>query len=64
MLLGARQPAPQKQWMTVQEYADLLGVHVQTVYSAIRRGLLKRPYERVGRVIRISVSRGSIQDLS
>jgi excisionase family DNA binding protein len=51
-----------RDYLTVKEYADRLGVHIQTVYSAIRRGLLKREVERVGRTIRIYVSRGSISD--
>jgi excisionase family DNA binding protein len=48
--------------LTVKEYADRHRVHVQTVYSAIRRGLLPHPVTRVGRVIRIDVSRASIQE--
>lgn len=37
--------------LTVKQYADLFGLHIQTVYSAIRRGHL--PY----RVIRGTLSR-------
>lgn len=49
--------------LTVKEYADRMRVHVQTVYSAIRRGLF--PYRVVrptgDRNLRISVPRESIQ---
>jgi excisionase family DNA binding protein len=48
-------------WITVKEYADLFRVHVQTVYSAVRSGRLSHPWERVGRTIRIDVSRESIE---
>lgn len=47
-------------WLTVKEYAALHRVHEQTVYSAIRRGLIHHPIERIGRSIRIDVSRESI----
>ena len=44
--------------LTVQEYADGHRVHIQTVYSAIRDGRLQHRVVRVGRAIRIDVSRG------
>ena len=50
------------EWLTVKEYADRRRVHVQTVYTAIRYGRLQHPVDRVGRTIRINVSRGSIED--
>jgi hypothetical protein len=50
------------EWVTVKEYAFARKVNVQTVYSAIRRGHFRLPFERIGRTIRIDVSRGSIQD--
>jgi predicted site-specific integrase-resolvase len=46
--------------LTVKEYAERRRVHIQTVYAAIRRGLLSYPVERIGRSIRIVVSRESI----
>lgn len=51
--------------LTVKEYADLFGIHVQTVYSAIRfghhlQGRVERP---TSRTIRIAVPRESIQRL-
>lgn len=53
---------PRDVWLTVKEYADQRGVHEQTVYSAIRRGLLIYPVERIGRTIRIGVPRESISE--
>lgn len=50
------------QFMTVKEYADTRGLHVQTVYAAIRRGLFPFAVERVGAAIRIDVSRESITE--
>ena len=51
-----------EEWLTVKEYAFARRVHVQTVYSAMRNGQFKYYFERVGRTIRIDVSRGSIRD--
>jgi hypothetical protein len=49
--------------ITVQEYADIHRVHVQTVYSAIRRNLLPYPVIRpTRRTIRIVVPRESIEE--
>lgn len=50
-----------EEWLSVKEYAFARRVHVQTVYAAIRRGLFPHPFERVGRTIRVYVSRESIQ---
>lgn len=48
---------------TVKEYAARYGVHVQTVYSAIRRGLFPHRVERpTSRTIRIVVPRESIEE--
>jgi excisionase family DNA binding protein len=52
----------EREWLTVKEYAEMFRVHVQTVYSAIRLGRLSHPWERVGRSIRIDVSRESIEE--
>ena len=51
-------------WLTVKEYADLHRVHVQTVYTAIRYQRLDERVKRVGRAIRIVVSRASINRLT
>lgn len=50
-------------WLSVKEYAALRRVHVQTVYSALRYRpeAFPHPFERIGRAIRIDVSRGSIE---
>jgi hypothetical protein len=54
----------QDHWLTVKEYAFDRGVHVQTVYSALRYRphLFPHQFERIGRTIRINVARESIQD--
>lgn len=49
-------------WISVKQYAEMFGVHVQTVYTAIREGKMNHPIERVGRAIRIDVSRGIIEE--
>lgn len=51
-------------WLSVKEYAALRRVHVQTVYSHLRfhPQTFPHPFERVGRAIRIDVSRESIRD--
>lgn len=53
---------PSGDWLTVKEYAAMMRVHVQTVYSAIRYERLNHPIERVGRTIRIDVSRETIPE--
>lgn len=57
---------PEEELLTVQEYADRYRVHIQTVYSAIRRGHFKfRVVRPTGRdAIRIAVPRESIATLS
>lgn len=52
----------ESEWLTVKEFAFARRVHVQTVYSAIRRGLFPYHWERTGRTIRIDVSRASIAE--
>lgn len=50
--------------LTVKEYASRYGLHVQTIYSAIRRGLFPHRVERpTSHTIRIAVSRESIKEL-
>jgi hypothetical protein len=50
--------------LTVKEYAALNRVHIQTVYSSIRRGLFPHRVERpTPGTIRIIVSRESITAL-
>jgi excisionase family DNA binding protein len=44
-----------KPWVTAQEYADYIGVHVKTVYRAIRTKTLPHRFERIGRTIRIKI---------
>ena len=39
-------------WKSIQQTADLLGVHYNTVYRMVRRGELEA--YKVGRIIRIS----------
>jgi hypothetical protein len=51
-----------EQWLSVKEYAAIRRVHVQTVYSAIRRGKFQYDVDRIGGAIRICVSRESIKD--
>lgn len=50
--------------LTVKQYADRCGVHVQTIYTAIRLNRLR--FGRVVRVtdgvIRVAVPRGTITD--
>lgn len=48
--------------LTVQQYADRYGIHVQTVYTAIRKGyrLFGVPIRPSERTIRIAVSRETI----
>lgn len=48
--------------LTVKQYADMFGVHVQTVYSTIRNGTLQHHVVRIGRAIRIDVSRETIPE--
>lgn len=48
--------------LTVKEYASRRRVHIQTVYTAIRNGRLPYRTERIGRSIRIVVSRESIEE--
>jgi len=50
------------EWLTVKEYAEMFRLHVQTVYTAIRKKQFNHPIERVGRAIRIDVSRETIPD--
>lgn len=50
------------EWLTVKEYAEMFRLHVQTVYTAIRKKQINHPIERTGRAIRIDVSRETIQD--
>jgi hypothetical protein len=51
-------------FLTVQEYASIFRVHVQTVYSAIRYRRFKYEVIRpTGRSIRIIVPRGSIPNI-
>jgi excisionase family DNA binding protein len=40
-----------KRFLRVQQVAEVLGVHPQTVYAWIRRGLV--PAVRLGRVLRV-----------
>lgn len=48
--------------LTVKQYAERYGLHVQTVYTAIRSGRLRYLVVRpTPRTIRIDVSRESIQ---
>jgi excisionase family DNA binding protein len=47
--------------LTVKQYADMFGVHIQTVYSTIRNGTLQHHVIRIGRTIRIDVSREIIR---
>lgn len=49
-------------FLTVKQYAADRGVHEQTVYAAIRRGLFPYVVERIGNAIRIDVSRESIKE--
>jgi hypothetical protein len=51
-----------EQWLSVKEYAAIRRVHVQTVYSAIRRGKFQYAVDRIGGAIRICVSRESIRE--
>lgn len=60
--LSADLHAAQEEWLSVKEYAASRKVHEQTVYSAIRRKLFPYHVERIGKLIRIDVSRGSIED--
>jgi len=48
--------------LTVKEYAALYRLHVQTVYTAIRFQRLPHAVVRIGRAIRITVPRESIED--
>jgi hypothetical protein len=52
--------------LTAKQYAEHYGIHVQTVYTAIRYGrhLEGRVVRPSKRAIRIAVSRGSIQRLT
>lgn len=51
--------------LTVKEYATRYGLHVQSVYSAIRYRRFKLPIVRLmSRSIRIKVPRESIQGLN
>lgn len=52
----------EREWLTVKEYADMFRLHIQTVYSAVRKGRINHPIERVGRTIRIDVSRETIPE--
>lgn len=54
--------AQREEWLSVKEFAALRRVSPQTVYAAIRRGLLPQHHERVGGTIRIHVPRESIKD--
>lgn len=58
----AIQESRREEWLTVKEFAFARGLHVQTVYGAMRNGTFRYYFERVGRAIRIDVSRGNIQD--
>jgi len=51
-----------QEWLTVKEYAEIFRLHVQTVYAAIRKGQINHPVERIGRTIRIDVSRENIKE--
>lgn len=52
----------EREWLTVKQYADMFGVHVQTVYAAVREKRINHPIERIGRTIRIDVSRENIPE--
>lgn len=45
------------EYYSPKEFAALRGVHVQTVYSAIRHQRFPYPIEHIGRAIRIVVPR-------
>jgi predicted DNA-binding transcriptional regulator AlpA len=63
-LLAAAKAEERETLLTVKEYAARYGLHIQTVYSSIRRGLFPHRIERpTSRAIRIIVSRGSIHKL-
>jgi excisionase family DNA binding protein len=52
-MLGHIGNSPPKRWLTPKEYARHYGLHVQTVYHAIREDRLPHTFERFGRIIRI-----------
>lgn len=58
-------PAPDSELLTVQEYAAMMRVHVQSVYTAINAGRLRYPVIRpTGDSIRIAVPRETILALA
>lgn len=64
VLASADHEQQRSRFLTVKEYADTRGLHVQTVYAAIRRGLFPFAVERSQGdkgAIRIDVSRESIK---
>lgn len=58
----AKASTDDEELLTVKEYAERRRVHIQTVYSAIRRGKLKHRVERAAASsIRIAVPRFHVE---
>lgn len=60
--IAARFLMSEHEQITVKEYASIFRLHIQTVYTAIRYNRLPHHVIRVGRAIRISVPRESINE--